>query len=130
MAAAYGAPPAPTPVAPVAEAPAPRPVVEISPPKVTGKLVADRAIQVVTRAQAALEGCYQKALTNTPAAAGTAEFRIQVSPSGTVTRVETPSIGRLPPVATSCMTARLGLLEFPSGNAGAIAFSVRCEPSP
>lgn len=140
-AAAYGAPPVPSPSLRVGQ---PEPslldpgtrestkvagTVEVSLPVVTGKLSADPAVPgIIQRTRAGLRACYQKGLQADPTAAGVVEFKIHVTDSGTIKRVESANPPNMPGSVTSCMVGRFGALSFNAAGASTIDVKVSCQP--
>jgi len=103
-------------------------VVQISEPVVKGKLAGlesvDRAIRST---QHGLESCYERGLENAPAAMGVVAFRIDVTASGTIKRVESANPSTMPGSVTNCMVGRFGALSFDAAGTSTIDLKVTCE---
>ena len=103
-------------------------VVQISTPVVKGKLAGQESVERVIRStQGGLEACYERGLQNVPAAAGVVEFRINVTDSGAIKRVESANPSTMPSSVTTCMVGRFGALSFNAAGASTIDLKVTCQ---
>jgi len=94
--------------------------------KHTGDAAVDRVIQGV---RAGLQNCYEAGLESAPTANGTVEFRIKVSDSGGIKKVESANPHSMPGSVTTCMVGRFGALSFEPKPATTIEVKVTCRPN-
>jgi hypothetical protein len=114
--------------APPAEAaPAKRPVsVDIV---VAGKHAGEESVErVVGGVKPGLESCYRTGLEGTPSAGGTVEFKIHVTDSGAIKKVESNNPNTMPGSVTNCMVGRFGALSFEPHPKTTIEVKVTCRP--
>jgi hypothetical protein len=103
-------------------------VVQISAPDVKGKLAGQESVErAISSAQHGLESCYERGLENTPSAAGVVAFRIDVTASGTIKRVESANPSTMPGSVTNCMVGRFGALSFAAAGVSTIDVKVTCQ---
>jgi len=106
-------------------------LVEIAPPRITGKLSGDDSVErVISGTRAGLTTCYERGLREQPGAAGEVVFKIAVSDSGAILKVSSTNPPGLPGSVTACMVGRFGALSFKAAGASTIEVGVTCKPSP
>lgn len=96
---------------------------------VAGKHAGDASIErVVSGVKTGLQSCYQTGLDSTPTAEGTVEFRINVTDSGAIKKVESSNPNTMPGSVTNCMVGRFGALSFEPRPKTIIEVKVTCRP--
>jgi hypothetical protein len=95
---------------------------------IVGKSAGDAAVErVVLGAKNGIQNCYEAGLENAPTAMGTVEFKIMVTASGTLKKVESANPNTMPGSITSCMVGRFGALSFEPRPARTIEVKVTCR---
>jgi hypothetical protein len=97
---------------------------------VVGKHAGDASIErVVGGVKTGLQNCYEAGLENAPTASGIVEFKIHVTASGTLKKVESANPTNMPGSVTNCMVGRFGALSFEPKPATTIEVKVTCRPA-
>lgn len=124
-AASASAPASAAPAEPAA--PAKRPVsVDIV---VAGKHAGEAPVEnVVGGVKPGLESCYRAGLEGTPTAGGTVDFKVHVTDSGAIKKVESNNPNTMPGSVTNCMVGRFGALSFAPRPKTTIEVKVTCRP--
>jgi len=95
---------------------------------VGGKHAGDAAIErVILGARNGLQNCYEAGLENAPTAMGTVTFRVNITASGSLKKVESDNPNTMPGSVTSCMVGRFGALSFEPRPATIIEVKVTCN---
>lgn len=97
---------------------------------VVGKHAGDASIErVVGGVKTGVQNCYEAGLENAPTASGIVEFKIHVTASGTLKKVESANPTNMPGSVTNCMVGRFGALSFEPKPATTIEVKVTCRPA-
>jgi hypothetical protein len=97
---------------------------------VTGKHAGDAAVErIVSGVQTGLQNCYEAGLESAPTAKGVVDFRINVTASGTLKKVESSHPNTMPGTITTCMVGKFGALSFEPKPATTIEVKVTCRPN-
>jgi hypothetical protein len=95
---------------------------------VGGKHAGDASIErVIQGVKTGLQNCYEAGLKTNPTAMGTVEFRVHITASGSLKKVESDNPNTMPGSITSCMVGRFGALSFEPRPATTIQVKVTCR---
>jgi hypothetical protein len=95
---------------------------------VVGKHAGDASIErVVLGVKTGLQNCYEAGLENAPTASGIVEFKIHITASGSLKKVESANPNTMPGGVTNCMVGRFGALSFEPRPATTIEVKVTCR---
>jgi len=95
---------------------------------VVGKHAGDASIErVVLGVKAGLQNCYEAGLENAPTAMGVVEFKVHITASGSLKKVESANPNTMPGSVTNCMVGRFGALSFEPRPATTIDVKVSCR---
>ena len=97
---------------------------------VVGKHAGDAAVEhVVVGARTGLQNCYETGLQSAPTAMGVVDFKIMVTASGVLKKVESTNPNTMPGSITNCMVGKFGALSFEPRPATTIEVKVTCRPN-
>jgi len=95
---------------------------------VVGKHAGDASIErAIQGVKTGLQNCYEAGLKNAPTASGTVEFRVAITASGALKKVESANPNTMPGSITTCMVGRFGALSFEPRPATTIEVKVTCR---
>lgn len=95
---------------------------------VVGKHAGDAAIErVVLGVKTGLQNCYEAGLENAPTAMGVVAFKVHITASGSLKKVESENPNTMPGSVTNCMVGRFGALSFEPRPATTIDVKVTCR---
>jgi hypothetical protein len=97
---------------------------------VVGKHAGDASIErVVMGVKNGLQNCYEAGLESAPTASGVVEFKVHITASGSLKKVESANPNTMPGSVTNCMVGRFGALSFEPRPATTIDVKVTCRPA-
>lgn len=103
------------------------PRVRIGPPRVRGALSAEVVRRVIQRHVNEVRFCYERALTASPALAGSVEVAFEVEPSGSAASARVTSTTLSDASVESCITGAVGRWTFPAPRGGTVSVDVRFD---
>jgi hypothetical protein len=97
---------------------------------VVGKHAGDAAVErVISGVRTGLQNCYEAGLESAPTAMGIVDFRVNITASGAIKKVESANPNTMPGSITTCMVGRFGALSFEPRPATTIEVKVTCRPN-
>lgn len=103
------------------------PRVRIGTPRVRGALPAEVVRRVIQRHVNEVRFCYERALTASPALAGSVELAFEVEPSGSAASARVTSTTLSDASVESCITGAVGRWTFPAPRGGSVSVDVRFD---
>jgi hypothetical protein len=98
--------------------------------EVVGKHSGDAAIErVILGVKPGLQSCYAGGLDSAPSASGTVGFKVHITASGSLKKVESANPDTMPGSVTNCMVGRFGAVSFEPRPATTIDVKVTCRPN-